>query len=589
MTKRIGFTDIVGGVLKSTYRRMAINFGGPMRSMNTRVLRAPNFGTLPTPLGLGEPDLGVRILDGRFLIGSQSLDVGAHGDPWSNVTPSEHFAFRLHSFDWFADLAAVNFDKKRLRKKPDLANKSSARAQYLVDRWIQIYGKWNPYAWNNDILANRVYAWLSNWRILLDGDKETPQGKARRINLLRQIIQLRRSYKRTHAGITKLKAASALVMAGAAFSGRQDGLLERGLDWLDDEIDLQILSDGGHVSRSPLAAVQALEILIQTETILESKGVVGSKEIRRAIDRLTPMVAFFRTSDGGTFNFNGSGEGRAKYYDALLSKAKIKAKRFGFAPHTKYQRLDYNKTSILIDVGETAPRPYDMCAHLAPLAFEMSTGEGRLIVNCGWNQEQPSLWHDPMRGTAAHSTLVLAGQGLGNVLNMGFGERVLGRCIANDVGVVQCTRKEQELGTWLEAVHEGYKKKYGLAHRRRLYLDLTGTDIRGEDSLFVPLGEAPLGRSEILFQIRFHLHPSVKVTLAQNQQSALLIQPGNKGWRFRTDAGPLKIEKSVYLAKGNRPMRTEQLVITGAALADGDGQTRSNRVRWSLKRMDDIE
>ena len=88
------------------------------------------------------------------------------------------------------------------------------------------------------------------------------------------------------------------------------------------------------------------------------------------------------------------------------------------------------------------------------------------------------------------------------------------------------------------------------------------------------------------FDIRFHLHPSVKATLAQDLHSALLIQPGQIGWRFRTDGGPMRIEESIYLAEGDKPVKTEQIVISGSAFADGDGESKSNRVRWSIRRLE---
>ena len=114
----------------------------------------------------------------------------------------------------------------------------------------------------------------------------------------------------------------------------------------------------------------------------------------------------------------------------------------------------------------------------------------------------------------------------------------------------------------------------------------TGHDIRGEDGLLVPIGAHPKSRDVIPFVIRFHLHPTVRATLAQDMQSALLIQPNHAGWRFRTDGGPIKIEDSVYLGEGFRPTKTQQIVIKGAAYADSDGETRSNRVRWSLRRLE---
>lgn len=210
-------------------------------------------------------------------------------------------------------------------------------------------------------------------------------------------------------------------------------------------------------------------------------------------------------------------------------------------------------------------------------------------MNCGWNSDQPQHWREAMRGTAAHTALILNNKNAGQLQKTGLATRVLGTAIRTAAGPVQCSRKEQDTGTWLEASHDSYRAEFGLSHMRRIYMDLIGSDIRGEDSLYVPLGDIPVLSGEIPFEIRFHLHPDVKVTLAQDQKSALLIQPGGHGWRFRTDGGPLQLEKSVYLAYGNRPQRAEQIVIYGKAYGDGDGQTRSNRVRWSLKRLDGID
>jgi len=81
------------------------------------------------------------------------------------------------------------------------------------------------------------------------------------------------------------------------------------------------------------------------------------------------------------------------------------------------------------------------------------------------------------------------------------------------------------------------------------------------------------------------LHPNVRVTLARDEKSALIILPGGEGWRFRTDTLPLTLEKSIYLAKGNRPLRCEQLVISGDALSNNNGQDISNCVRWNFKKV----
>ncbi|PHS37528.1 MAG: hypothetical protein COA91_10055 [Robiginitomaculum sp.] len=589
MVRRIGTGELALAGLRKSWRRLTVEFGAPLRAVKLSKLQTSEFASLPASLNLGDVDRGLQLLDGRMEFGSQSLDVGTQGDPWSIPAPSKIYARRLHSFDWLDDLTSVALSKSLARKNPALCKRAGEKSRHLVDRWIDIYGKWNPYAWRGDILTSRIFAWLNNWQALLDDD-DLERATARRTSLVRQLKWLRKTYGRTPDGLSRLKAAACLVIGGACLEGKQEVLLNHGLDVLDDEIDKQIFADGGHIGRSPAHVRAALCILIRTEAALDARGITGSKEIRRAIDRLAPMVMFFTAPDGKGFGFNGAGTGDPRRTKALLKFANIEAKAFGYAPHTKFHRLTRNDTVVMIDVGDAPARPYDLEAHLAPLAIEMSTACGPMIVNCGWNRNQPQHWRQSMRSTVAHSTLVLDNHDTGKLLAPGIKANLLGTAIAQDAGGVQCSRNNQESGTWLEASHNGYLKTYGLCHRRRLYMDMTGTDIRGEDQLFLPLGREPLRRDQIAFALRFHLHPDVKVTLSQNGHSALLILQDGGGWRFRADTredgGPLKLEKSIYLADGCKPRPSEQLVIYGQAYGDSDGQTKSNRVRWTLKRMD---
>jgi len=74
---------------------------------------------------------------------------------------------------------------------------------------------------------------------------------------------------------------------------------------------------------------------------------------------------------------------------------------------------------MIIDTGDTPPTPFDNQAHLAPGSFELSTKVGRLVVNCGWNRQQPRKFKKFVRNTAAHSTLVINNSLQGKFLKMG--------------------------------------------------------------------------------------------------------------------------------------------------------------------------
>ncbi len=571
---RITVGHVVKGLLSQSYWRLATELGGPARALNLRTGKTPPFHAIKVRPYDGDRKVGAELLAGDFEHAGQHLDIGRQGDPWTLPAPSERFAFWLHSFNWMSDLAAVT------------DNIATVRARFLVDRWIEIYGKWNPYAWDNDILTNRLFAWLSVWTSRLSDDSLSDLAERRRSSVIRQLKRLRKTFKRTPEGILRLKAAAVLSLGGLYLTEKPAGFLDKGLDLLNDEIEIQILLDGGHISRSPEQALQALHILTVLDNALESRGVEGSKILQRALERLRHVISFFRAADGGLTCFNGGSEGDRILIKSLIDKSRFKPKPFVYCPHSGFQRIDQNGMVLIADTGSTTPRPFDTEAHLAPLAFELSGPAGRLIVNCGWNDDQPLAWRQIMRSTAAHSSLTLNDKSAGQILDHGFRAKVLGKAVLIGAEDVKASRKDQPAGVWLEASHDGYLSETGLSHRRRLYIKSDGNDIRGEDGLLVPIGASPLSRKGIPFDIRFHLHPSVRATLAQDLNSALLIQPGHVGWRFRTDGGPMKIEESVYLGAGKRPVRSQQIVISGVAFADSDGETRSNRVRWSLRKLE---
>lgn len=570
---RVPLTRIAAAAFTAAQRSVTDTLKTPTRKLSLQVKRPMPFSDVKSKFIFGDKAAGLALLGGEFSYAEQILNVGPE-DPWDRAVPSERFARWLHGFHWFEHLAAL--------KEPSAAIK----ARFLVDRWIDVYGGFNPFAWELSTLTSRLYAWLSMWSPVLNADSSGEIAGLRRTSALRQMKYLRTHYARTQPGFPRFMAALTLALGGCRLADKAEGYLDRGLDWLDDEIEVQILPDGGHISRAPETALKALNALMVLDEILEARGIARSKSMGRAIDRLQPIIPFFTHTDGTLACFNGGGEGQKKRIEKIIKAAALTSRPFGYSPHTGYQRLAQGGSVLIADTGSTPAVPYDREAHLAPLAFELSTQAGRMIVNCGWCPEQPVNWRSPVRATAAHSTLILGGASAGTLLDEGFRARLLGDIIETGIEDVSAKRKEQVTGVWLETTHGGYRAKTGLMHRRRFYMTQDGEDIRGEDSLYLPVGEEAQRRDAIAFDIRFHLHPSCRATLAQDQKSALIIQGGRTGWRMRTDGGPISIEPSYFLGAGSTPQKTSQVVIRGKAFADSDGETQSNRVRWSLRLLE---
>lgn len=544
----------------------------------------------PSPFQAGRPSFFLGdvkksqdLLDGKFSFAGQFLDV----DPWHSAAPSRRFAGWLHEFDWLHDLLAVD----------DAAHQAKARS--YIDGWIETFGKGNDFVSDPVRLSRRLFNWLSLWSPALaasgaaDADMDLGGRERlldrRRMSVLRQLNELRGSFKTLPPGLPRLTAGCALALGGAKVSDGKAQFLERGLDFLDAELPQQILPDGGHVSRSPEVTFKALRQLLTLDSLLADRGLEGSRELSRAIDRLAPMVAFFRRSGGELAPFHGGGELDADYILKLLRASPGEPKAFGYGSHVGFQRLEANGTVALLDTGEAPPRPFDMKTHMAPLALDLSTPEGPIITSCGFGSEQPDNWARPIRAAAAHSTLVLDNRSPGRLLMSEWKRETIGDVVEFVAGPVKATRKEQESGIWLESYHEGYLGDYGLSHRRRLFMPRDGHDIRGEDSLYTPMGSIPIRRDQVPFAIRFHIHPKVRVSLSQDKSSALLVVDGKAGWRFRTDGGKVSLEDSVYLGTGAKPIKTQQLVIYGEAFCDSDGENKTNRVRWSFRKLKPAE
>ena len=528
--------------------------------------RAPELKSLSVPQPFGDPAVGAELMEGRWRYGGQAIDVGSHGHPFSTSLPSERFASWVHSFDWLADLLSV----------PGGASK----AGQLAVQWVEAFPGGSPFVFAPDLLARRSLEWGAMLHSIEDGRSAVRSRYAGQLKLLK------RTLAQVTPGLPILRAQAALVIYGARLNEKSEATLSKALDGLDDEIALQILADGGHVSRAPSAAVEALHILQKTDRVLQAANLQGSKSLDRAIDRLLPMITTLRHTDGEMALFHGGQADSAKRIDALMKyRPGEPPQAFAFSPHSGYHRLQAGGSVVLIDTGAVPPRPYDLDAHLAPLAVEISTIEGRLLTNCGWHDGASPAWRRPVRSSAAHSTLTVNERSPGEFLDEGFLADTLGPAVAVDPDTVRARRKEHSQGIWLETSHDGYKPDHGLVHRRRLFVGETGDDIRGEDSLFVPAGDVPITRDSTPFALRFHFHPDVRVSLAQDLSSALLVQKGIAGWRFRTDGGPLAVEPSVYLGDNAKPVRCQQLVISGSALGDGDGQGKDNRVRWSFRRL----
>ena len=522
------------------------------------------IGSTPAGLNLVPPDpwpgnaaRGVAIIRGELRFFGESVSGSRH--VWQPDGMRPDWLAELHSFDWLRDLRAVGGDAAR------------RRARELVGDWLARQANWDETAWRPDVLARRLFAWLGQHDFFC---ASAPDGyrKLYLAGLNRQSRHLHRVLPGGVDGVPLITAIKGLIVAGLALPSRE-GWSAQGLKLLRREIARQFLPDGGHVSRNPTAHIAGLRQLVDVRSALLAAGEDVPLDVVSAIDRAGPFLRMLRHGDGGLALFNGAEEEQGWLIDMLLAQADARGRPPASAPHSGYQRLIANRMVVLVDVGAPSAAALSPDAHAGPLAFEVSVGKDRLIVNCGARRGVSDAWAAVQRATAAHSTLV--------VDNTNAAEVVPGRGLDSRAIAVEHQRDEADGNIWLTASHNGYQARFGLAHRRRLFVAAAGDEVRGEDTLI----ETATGKADARgYAVRFHLHPSVQASLVQNGTAALLRSQNGTGWQLRAKGGTLSLAESIYLGGGEEMRRTEQVVISGR-VASPDADDIVATVKWVLRRI----
>jgi len=511
----------------------------------------------------GDTASGQRLLAGEFASHGSAGPVSPESDdpPWQRPGAAPFWLDALNGFAWLRDLR-------------DCGDPTGAvLAARLVDDWTNREWRWSPRTWRRDVLAARIVAWIRHYDWLAAG--ADPGFAARFVfSLGRQRAHLKRALRTGLVGHEAVGALKALIFADLAFlrdGKRFEKSLEQTLTRLAKFVKRYVMHDGIVAERAPHLQVTVLRHLLDVRAALTSAERRPPAELVAAIDRMAPMLRFFRHGDGGLALFNGAWEGDRALIDLMLGRSGSNEGAPMMALASGFQRLAAGTSLVIADAGSPPGRGMDGIAHAGTLSFEMSAAHERLIVNCGTYPGAPRDWRHFMRYTAAHSTAVVDDTNSTEITNHGALEYRAGNVLVD--------RAENEGAQWLDMSHDGYRSLYGIIHRRRLWLSPDGGDLRGEDTFVGPEGR-PVTVPDQRFIVRFHLHPAVKATLAQSGQAVLMRLPSGRGWRLRATGAGIGLAESIYLGEEGRVRRTEQIVLVGQVPMEGC------TVKWALTRME---
>ena len=327
--------------------------------------------------------------------------------------------------------------------------------------------------------------------------------------------------------------------------------------------------------------VELLLDLLPLRQCFVARDRLPPKQLSDAIDRAMPMVRFFRLGDGTLAHFNGAGATATDSLATVLAYDDTEGAPLSAAPNSGYVRIERGTTLLIADMAAAPPASVSTAAHAGCFSFEMSSGEYPFIVNCGSPSADHDHWRMVARTTPAHSVLTFEDSSSANFAGPN------GAAPSADAGLVgpanvQASLSEDDDGIELKGAHEGYASRYGVSYARRIVIAPDGLGLTGEERLSAPKGlkgEAVEGGGG--FAVRFHLHPWVSATMAEDERSVLLQLPNRETWLLSADTPTVAVEESVFLADERGPRRTSQVVLAG-----GLEEEKEMVVHWRLERTE---
>ena len=508
-------------------RRALWPFG---RNRPSRLLFAPH------DLRTADPTTANDIYSGYYAFAGRT--VNSHGEsPFAVEPPTEAWAETLNGFSWLRHLRAADTAIAR------------ANARALVDEFIGGRHDRDEIARRPAVIARRLISLLSHSPLLLEGADHVFYERYAR-HIAQTTDRLRLTLAGAVEGVARLQCLIAVAFAAICLDG-QERRLRRIDGALSDELESQILPDGGHVSRNPRILIELLLDLLPLRETFAARGLEPPRSLIMAIDRMMPHLRLFRHADGALALFNGMGATPPDLMATLSAYDDARARPIEHAAYSGYDRLTQGQSIVVTDAGAPPRGAQSVEAHAGCLSFEFSSGAQRLVVNCGASRFGGPELRLASRATAAHSTLIVDDRS-----NCVFGLVLGERRITSGPDDVRVARQETEDGLEWVGSHDGYERAFGIVHTRRLQLLSGGTQLVGEDEVSPAPGDGSLPAAA-----RFHLHPNVTASLIREGEGALLSLPSGEVWAFEASGLPVTIEESVFFAAPDGRRRTMQLVI----------------------------
>ncbi len=529
----------------------------PLHKLRLRGRYPLKLLTVPDDPVRGDAERGQLMLKGQIHWRGEIQDIASCTFTANSWSPG--FARYMQSFAWLRDLAAL---KDREATAPI--------AERLMRSWLAAYGdSVADMGWRGDFTGSRILFWTAYAPLILSSADIIYRSSVL-TTLARMARHLEGVAGRMAPGVGQIEAWAGIVAAAMLMPGGESrrGFGEQGLQFA---LATGLTLDGGTLCRVPDRLADMLCTLALLREVYRARGLPANDALDDAVTRALSAFEGLVLGDDGLSSWQGSLPASKAETTAVRRAPGLRVRPLLQGRDWGYQRVQQGKTILIVDA---APPPIgrEVAAGCAStLGFELSDGAQRVIVNCGGaaaaGTSVAPVLAEALRTTAAHSSLTLEDTNSTALLADGL--------LGKGVSEVEINRQETKDSSRIEASHDGYVRRFGLIHQRKLILQRDGREFLGEDLLVPAKGRKTQAAK---FAVRFHLGVGVEASPTADGHGALLRLADGHMWQFRCKGGLINIEGSVWIDGAGRPNATQQLVISGKAPAGG------LLINWALRR-----
>ena len=466
---------------------------------------------------------------------------------WSNKDLTEKDYKNLHSFFWLFSL-----DLKSSKKI----------TQSVILNWIEENNNYNKKNWEVDILSRRIIAWISNSKLTYENSEDKYKNKFNTI-IQKQINHLINEIEKSKLFDDKMIGCAAIILTGLSFE--EDKYLNFGLTLLKKIINFSFDNQSFPKSRS----IRQLNFYLKYFVLIREWLKESQNEIPEYIDEIIFYLgkSYSILCQGIKKNilFNGNHEGENNDFDQYLNNHGYKFKNNSLEAGG-YAILKNKKISLVMDIGPTPEKKFSKNYQCGALSFEIISNNKKLICNSGYFQKTKHKLNNISRSSANHSTLIIDNHSSCKINSSKLE-------IENNLKILKKTTVMEKNYWNICASHDGYNKRYGVIHERKIEFFPENYKFIGQDKL---LKKKNFKSSN--FEIRFHLEPNVKIMKTQDGKS-ILIDIENEGWKFTAQGYTIDIETGLYFGKKNSFTENQNLFISGIT------QNEDQIIKWEFEKI----